>query len=56
MRVCVQALMHKRIKPPIVPTIVSASDLSFFEHNADVMESRVVPYVPVSGDTWDAEF
>ena len=53
---CFQALLAKKLPPPIVPDITSVNDLSRFDIN-DSLRTSVAPYIPTKDKSnWDAEF
>ena len=49
------ALVARKIRPPIVPKIKHNKDLSNFDSYADAEVGQVEPYVD-DGSKWDEEF
>jgi hypothetical protein len=50
-----EALLAKRIPPPIVPELSSTTDVSQFDLIDNCGHAKIVPYVS-DGTNWDADF
>ena len=50
-----EALLAKRIPPPIVPELASTTDVSQFDVIENCGHAKIIPYIS-DGSNWDAGF